>query len=736
MDDTILVTTQASFPHALGGNPEADQRDSPMVSLDARQKRSGMTVEQLPILALSATEFEERVAKAFTLCRDGTVTSLETSPLAHSALVVDCLLQDEMPAYGTHGRALHSVLRWAVTQLKPAGEASPTAVVWRPYHILQGFYLEGRRVSEVAERLGIVDTYFYEVRRQAIVAVSALLWEELRTPRSGHERRAFMLDDRYRGLTVAEQTLLRAAAIFQRPVPADWLWRLVERATPIAPHAALATLGPAWLLTDDRGREVFLRPDARNYVSSLLSRQERVTWHDQAATLYIEAHADYLTAVAHWRAAGDFQRAAQALIDHGPVIIAENGLEPVRAALVEFRAAELRDAVTSFPHASGGNPVDARQKPSGMTAEQLRRAPELWVRLKLLAGDVAERLQDLPSAITEYSAALQSAAPQIKAHACYRLAKVFERSKQVDEALATFQRGLDLLQPPDPLLATLRIHRAWVFIQPRPDRVRAESDLHCAESLLQPGDLANQADLHNAWAGFYTYLTPDPNQAITHRLQYWLLSKELGDIDRQIKAALNVGQDYLYEKRYPDALAYLEQGLALAIAAGDRSSEAQYHKIVGNARFFQAQYPAALAAYLRAYTIIKETGNRQWLARVCYDLAEVYAQLGEWETGNGRWEEGRRLAETLNDETALRDLTALERTYPRLRSGRLTLENRQQRLLDYLAQHETITRDQYQALTGMQKAQAARDLTSFVAQNVVGVTGKGPMTRYHGAKSD
>jgi mannosylglucosylglycerate synthase len=43
----LTVTTQASFPHALGGNPETNQRDSSMVSLDARQKHSGMTVEQL-----------------------------------------------------------------------------------------------------------------------------------------------------------------------------------------------------------------------------------------------------------------------------------------------------------------------------------------------------------------------------------------------------------------------------------------------------------------------------------------------------------------------------------------------------------------------------------------------------------------------------------------------------------------------------------------------------------------
>jgi CRISPR-associated protein Csx10 len=48
------TTTQSSFPHALGGNPEADQRDSPMVSLDARQKHAtrGMTAEQLPFEAV------------------------------------------------------------------------------------------------------------------------------------------------------------------------------------------------------------------------------------------------------------------------------------------------------------------------------------------------------------------------------------------------------------------------------------------------------------------------------------------------------------------------------------------------------------------------------------------------------------------------------------------------------------------------------------------------------------
>ena len=36
------VTAWPSFPHAFGGNPVAHERNLPMCSLDARQKRSGM----------------------------------------------------------------------------------------------------------------------------------------------------------------------------------------------------------------------------------------------------------------------------------------------------------------------------------------------------------------------------------------------------------------------------------------------------------------------------------------------------------------------------------------------------------------------------------------------------------------------------------------------------------------------------------------------------------------------
>jgi hypothetical protein len=99
-DQSAIVTTQASFPHAVGGNPEANQRDSPMVSLGARQKHSGMTAEQLPAIINQQSAIES-LSSAIQL--------IEQALLANTPLT----LAYRSPTYGDSLRTVDPLrLEW------------------------------------------------------------------------------------------------------------------------------------------------------------------------------------------------------------------------------------------------------------------------------------------------------------------------------------------------------------------------------------------------------------------------------------------------------------------------------------------------------------------------------------------------------------------------------------------------------------------------------------------------
>jgi hypothetical protein len=134
------------------------------------------------LLAQPAAEWQRWVRAALEAYREGDGVLLAQSPLAESSLVEACFLASEPHMLAARGHALAAVLAWGVEKLRPGGAPSWTAQRWRTYNLLYHFYLQGMRVAELAENLGVVEQTTYEARPAAWVALTAVLRHEAHQP--------------------------------------------------------------------------------------------------------------------------------------------------------------------------------------------------------------------------------------------------------------------------------------------------------------------------------------------------------------------------------------------------------------------------------------------------------------------------------------------------------------------------------------------------------------------------
>jgi hypothetical protein len=96
---------------------------------------------------------------------------LTRSPLLDLHLVAAARARYE----GDAVRALRSVLQDAIESLRPSGEQSMTAPEWTLYNILNLKFLQGHRMSEIANRLAVSESDLYRKQRAAIDEVARTL---------------------------------------------------------------------------------------------------------------------------------------------------------------------------------------------------------------------------------------------------------------------------------------------------------------------------------------------------------------------------------------------------------------------------------------------------------------------------------------------------------------------------------------------------------------------------------
>lgn len=688
----------AELEAILQGKPSPGQLGPILSSLS-------VDLTQLPLV-----EFEVIVGEALKRFRDGDWLGLAESPLAYSPLVELYFLPGEPMTRDGRAQALSVLLRWGIEKLNPGGPHSWLGSSWRHHNILHHFYVEGQRVNDLAEFMAIApQTFFSAWRPQAVNALAKILQDELSGGQAVDERRRFTATDRYRRRSKAEQHLLRLLTIFEPEafVRADWIDRL---AMEIDATEGLHDLLEAYLVQrDESGTAVRLHPSIHPYLADLPSPKERRAWHSLAATFYREAR-DYLAAARQFRLADDCPQAAQILIEYRQAIFDQLQTEGLRALLTEFKPAEL------MPDRN------------------------LWAQLKIIAGKVAEYLENIETALMEYGEALSATDIYTKAQAYHLRAKLLQRHN-LDECLAHYAYIVNLVentlltthQQPNErlfiLLIRLYIDRAWVYIQERPDWARAEADLTRTQEILAATAVQDRrlwSDVYNAWAGL-SHKQGHLEQAISHRLQAWIAANETGDVELIMKTSHNLGQDYLWARQYPQGLTYLQKSIDLAQKTGNLQMQGSCHKGIGACHFFEKRYPEAIAHYRLAYQIWRETANPNWQAATCYDLAEAYSEIGDLPTARQFYQEGRDIASALGYQRTLIAFEALLPRYPMLNSE---LNRRQEQVMAYVKTERAIGMQQYIELTGVSRSQAHRDLRDLVIKGILRREGQGRATCY------
>ncbi|MCA9933955.1 MAG: protein kinase [Ardenticatenaceae bacterium] len=666
--------------------------------------------ERIDLVQLPQLEFEAIVGDALKRYREGDWLALADSPLAHSTLVEPYFLPGEPVTGDSRAQALQVMLRWGIEKLNPGGPNDWLSSSWRHYNILYNFYIEGHRVSDLAERMAIAEQTFYSGwRPQAINAMAKILHEEIIAARELEERHRFSVIDRYQRQASGEQKLLRLLTIFnpEEFVPTEWVYSLAPN---IDVTSCLHNLLEAHLVQrDELLTAVRLNPIVYPHLTDLLSPEERSKWHSAAAQLYLDVQT-YLEAARHFRQANEYHQAATVLIQHRPSIFDKLQVEGLRTLLTQFRFNELADN------------------------------PNIWAQLKIVAGKVAEYLEDIETAIAEYGEALSATNVQTKAEAYYLRAKVLQRYN-LDESLAHFAYCVDLVErnllahyeTPNVILMKLLTHiyidRSWIYIQERPDWHKAELDLDRTEQILRtigPEDRSTWSDLYNARAELAHHMQK-PEAAIVYRQQAWLAASETKNVDLMTKTAYNLGCDYLWSKRYQPGLDYLQKSSSLAKKAGNAQMRGLSIKGIGDCYSFQGMYQEAISHYREAYNILLATKNLNWRGGICYDLSEAFAETGNWPSAKVFFEEGKNIAKELGQERLLHAFADLAQRHPALISDLL---DRQEQALLHTREKGNITMQEYMGLAEISRSQAHRDLSEMVEKGILQRVGKGRGTRY------
>ena len=645
---------------------------------------------------LSLETLKQLVTNAYKLCREGRLLELSTSQLAHTSLVEDCFLSNVPVSPDVRGGTLQSILHWATDRLRPSGKHSWVAYQWRLYNTIYYFYFEHVRIAELAERMAIAEQTLYQIRGEAMATIARVLQAELQTPSNLAGRKHYVIANRYARLSADQQLILRLLAAFQQGMPSKLLHQLAAQNNATHIQQAIHQLVASnWIVTNERGTELLLQPEVSHDLLTRLTPTERSTWH-QAIGDYFVARRRYFEAAQHYFSADLPQTAAQICIDHYQAIVADLRVDDLLKLIGEIHPSDLEESI--------------------------------WVRLKVIAGDAAYLLEDVDTALREYQQALSATDLSIKALAYYRRAKVLE-VRSSDEALASYAYCIQLLErlkPIDPLIVQVYINRAFFCIEQERHITRSENDLQRAAQLIEPTARADWSHLHNAWL-MLSILKGEWEKAIEHGQQAWLAANEIHNVDRMLHTSHNIGQLYARLGRFEQALPYLEQSLKLAREVGNRHREGLSLKSIGNGKFMLEAYVEAEQLYQAAYAIFIEVGNDNWKAHTCYDLAEVYAELGDQVAMQRYFEEGSQIAHAAGDVRLIEEFESFGRNHQSLFTK---LNPRQQAALDHIKANGKITNKQYQRINDVSARQALRDLQELEESGILIKLGRGRATHY------
>jgi len=144
--------------------------------------------------------------------------------------------------------------------------------------------------------------------------------------------------------------------------------------------------------------------------------------------------------------------------------------------------------------------------------------------------------------------------------------------------------------------------------------------------------------LHSYWPEWERLLQPALEVART-----------LGDRHGEGKALMGLGNVYLQQGRWEEAIANYEKALETFRALGDRHGEAQTLTNLGIVYRLQGRWEEAIACYEKDLEICRALGDRQGEGTTLTNLGNVYQLQGRWEEAIANYEKALEICRALGD---------------------------------------------------------------------------------------
>jgi hypothetical protein len=168
---TTVEMQQRVFDTLRGMRPDVQSLQQLSTRLEQATPAALSTLETSDVSL--QPQFPQMVKDALTHYWGG--PKLSDSPLLELRTVRRSLQQGQEEHGGSPTRALQSVLRQAITNLRPDEQLDPSAQEWLLYNILEMRFLQGKRIRDVATRLAMSESDFYRKQRVAVEEVARQL---------------------------------------------------------------------------------------------------------------------------------------------------------------------------------------------------------------------------------------------------------------------------------------------------------------------------------------------------------------------------------------------------------------------------------------------------------------------------------------------------------------------------------------------------------------------------------
>lgn len=647
---------------------------------------------------LSNQQIEKELSDGLKYVREGRILELSSMSLAQTHLVADCSFNDHPMTPDIRGRALRSVLRWSIDRLMPGGKHSWLSIDWRYYNTLKSFFIDGLKVGEIAERMGIAQQTLYLARTDAITELSKIISAELRSPTDQERRKNYFLEDQYLLHTPPARRLLRLLTVFNRSMSFKLAVKILadKHSAKDLSAAYLELTNSGLVISDPTSSTLLIHPEISHFLAFHLNTDEQEGWHLQISQFFL-AKENYFEAAQQLLLAGLPQSSANILLNYSDEISNNMQVEEMQNLILKFDKSELDE--------------------------------ESWSRIQLLAGDNLKMLGDLDGAMSIYQKGLGAPTIELQAEAYYKRGMALFYTN-FDEALAHYNHTIRLLSESNTgkkLLTRVYIARAQLFMREQ-QLNKAEESLELASNLEQEADRKIYSYLQSAWY----YLAIKQNElrkAVEHGQQAWLAATEIGDSVRMAEMSHNLGMVYAQLGEIDNSKNYLNKSTKLAQEMMNLEMVALNHKTMGGLLFVQGDFEHAIEKYKIAWDMLSEMGNLNWLTHTAYDLAEAYGQIKDVDRFWIYFNKGIELAEKTGFSSMAENLEELRIGFG-FKNLKDSLNDRQYLIFQFFEQNNKISNREYQTLAGISPRQALRDLQDLVEKGLIEKKGGGRSVYY------